>query len=196
MWRVGTHSENMHYVTPKQTHNTTSIMYMRLKIFLWLRFLGFVWSRMKSLIVACLSCVELNWLVSCDSFTAVHVLCPYKELISRKWWFIHAERRWTSFYSITGCDPHIMGIGPVPAIRHLLAKTGYQLSDIDIFEVWQASVCFKGVQGKVATIGHLFRAPFWGILTTILNNFITFMNIIILYAIIDFIRLNFNNKVQ
>jgi len=34
-----------------------------------------------------------------------------------------------------GCDPHIMGIGPVPAIRNLLAKTGYKLDDIDLVEV-------------------------------------------------------------
>lgn len=34
-----------------------------------------------------------------------------------------------------GCDPSIMGIGPVPAIRALLEKTGYQLSDIDLVEV-------------------------------------------------------------
>lgn len=28
-----------------------------------------------------------------------------------------------------------MGIGPVPAIRNLLSKTGHQLSDIDLIEV-------------------------------------------------------------
>jgi len=38
-------------------------------------------------------------------------------------------------YHISGCDPSIMGIGPVPAIRALLSKTGYNLSDIDLIEV-------------------------------------------------------------
>jgi acetyl-CoA acyltransferase len=37
-----------------------------------------------------------------------------------------------------GVDPAIMGIGPVPAVRKLLAKTGLRLSDIDLFEVNEA----------------------------------------------------------
>lgn len=41
-------------------------------------------------------------------------------------------------YSIAGVDPTIMGIGPVYAIRNLLAKTGKSQQDIDLFE---ASVC-------------------------------------------------------
>ena len=39
---------------------------------------------------------------------------------------------------MTGCDPHIMGIGPVPAIRRLLAATKIKLSDIDLVEVNEA----------------------------------------------------------
>ena len=38
----------------------------------------------------------------------------------------------------TGVDPSIMGIGPVPAIRKLFAKTGLTVKDIDIFEVNEA----------------------------------------------------------
>lgn len=38
-------------------------------------------------------------------------------------------------YSVAGVDPTIMGIGPVYAIRNLLAKTGKTLEDIDLFEV-------------------------------------------------------------
>jgi len=38
-------------------------------------------------------------------------------------------------FLILGCDPHIMGIGPVPAIRLLLERTGYTLDDIDMVEV-------------------------------------------------------------
>ena len=38
-------------------------------------------------------------------------------------------------YSVAGVDPTIMGIGPVYAIRNLLAKTGKSLEDIDLVEV-------------------------------------------------------------
>ena len=38
-------------------------------------------------------------------------------------------------FSYSGCDPTIMGIGPVPAIRNLLKKTGKELKDIDLVEV-------------------------------------------------------------
>ena len=41
-------------------------------------------------------------------------------------------------YHATGCEPRIMGIGPVPAIRNLLAKTKLKLSDIDLVEVNEA----------------------------------------------------------
>ncbi|MCL2154424.1 MAG: acetyl-CoA C-acetyltransferase [Leptospirales bacterium] len=40
--------------------------------------------------------------------------------------------------AIAGCAPHIMGIGPVPAIRKLLAKTGLTVKDIDLFEINEA----------------------------------------------------------
>lgn len=37
-----------------------------------------------------------------------------------------------------GVDPSIMGIGPEPAIRKLLAKTNLKISDIDLFEINEA----------------------------------------------------------
>lgn len=37
-----------------------------------------------------------------------------------------------------GLDPNYMGLGPVPAIRKLLKKTGMQLSDIDMIELNEA----------------------------------------------------------
>ena len=43
-------------------------------------------------------------------------------------------------YSVAGVDPTIMGIGPVYAIRNLLAKTGKTLEDIDLFEVWKLCI--------------------------------------------------------
>jgi acetyl-CoA C-acetyltransferase len=41
-------------------------------------------------------------------------------------------------YSYAGVDPKYMGIGPVPAVRTVLDKTGLKLSDIDVFEVNEA----------------------------------------------------------
>ena len=37
-------------------------------------------------------------------------------------------------YAHAGVDPAIMGIGPVPAVRALLARAGMQLSDFDVIE--------------------------------------------------------------
>jgi acetyl-CoA acyltransferase len=37
-----------------------------------------------------------------------------------------------------GVDPEIMGIGPVPAVRKLMDKTGLKVSDIDLFELNEA----------------------------------------------------------
>lgn len=41
-------------------------------------------------------------------------------------------------YGIAGCDPSIMGIGPVPAIEALLKATNKKLSDIDLVDVNEA----------------------------------------------------------
>lgn len=41
-------------------------------------------------------------------------------------------------YSYSAVDPKYMGIGPVPAVRTLLDKTGVTLNDIDVFEVNEA----------------------------------------------------------
>jgi acetyl-CoA acyltransferase len=37
-----------------------------------------------------------------------------------------------------GVDPNIMGIGPVPAVQKLLAKTGMKIDQIDLFEINEA----------------------------------------------------------
>nr|HEX4313829.1 thiolase family protein [Kofleriaceae bacterium] len=37
-----------------------------------------------------------------------------------------------------GVDPEVMGIGPVPAVRKLLAKAGLRIDDIDVFELNEA----------------------------------------------------------
>jgi len=44
-------------------------------------------------------------------------------------------------FATSGVDPAIMGIGPIPAVRKLLAKTGLSIKDIDLFEVNEAFAC-------------------------------------------------------
>jgi len=41
-------------------------------------------------------------------------------------------------YAVVGCDPTIMGIGPAPAIKKLVERTGIPLSSIDVIEVNEA----------------------------------------------------------
>lgn len=41
-------------------------------------------------------------------------------------------------YTYAGVDPKYMGMGPVPAVKSLLEKTGLRLDDIDVFEVNEA----------------------------------------------------------
>jgi acetyl-CoA C-acetyltransferase len=67
-----------------------------------------------------------------------------------------------------GVDPAIMGIGPVPAVRQLLAGTGLQLGDIDLIELNEAfaaqvlAVCddldidraVLNVNGGAIALGH------------------------------------------
>lgn len=38
-------------------------------------------------------------------------------------------------WHVVGCDPSIMGIGPVPAVRGALEKAKMKLSDMDLVEV-------------------------------------------------------------
>ena len=50
-----------------------------------------------------------------------------------------------------GVDPAIMGYGPVPAIKNLLAKTGWKLEDIELAELNEAFAAqslavFKGLE--------------------------------------------------
>ncbi|MDO9306916.1 MAG: thiolase family protein, partial [Mesorhizobium sp.] len=80
-----------------------------------------------------------------------------------------------------GVPPHIMGIGPVPAIRALLDETGLSLDDIDRIEINEAfgaqiMACFRelgldedktNVNGGAIAIGHPLGATGVRITTTV-----------------------------
>lgn len=71
-------------------------------------------------------------------------------------------------YALVGVDPSIMGMGPVPATKKLLEKTGLTIDDIDLWEVneafaAQAIACIKelgidinkvNVNGSGISLGH------------------------------------------
>jgi acetyl-CoA acyltransferase len=71
-------------------------------------------------------------------------------------------------FQVAGVPPEIMGIGPVPAVRKLLARTGRKLDEIDLFEMneafaSQAIYCQKNleipdaklnVNGGAIALGH------------------------------------------
>ena len=43
-----------------------------------------------------------------------------------------------SDFALSGCDPQLMGLGPVEAVNKLLNKTGLTVEDIDLFELNEA----------------------------------------------------------
>jgi acetyl-CoA acyltransferase len=71
-------------------------------------------------------------------------------------------------FAVAGVPPAIMGIGPVPAVRKLLAKTGLKIDEIDLYEVneafaSQALYCLRelglpldrvNVNGGAIALGH------------------------------------------
>jgi len=86
-------------------------------------------------------------------------------------------------YASAGVDPAIMGIGPVPAIKKLLDKTGLSLSDIDLIELNEAFAsqvlaCHKeldfdlervNVNGGAISLGHPIGATGTRIVVTLLH---------------------------
>lgn len=63
------------------------------------------------------------------------VLVLSKELADR----MNMKSKWRIVGSAAvGVDPQIMGIGPIPAIKKLLKQTGYELKDIELFEINEA----------------------------------------------------------
>jgi acetyl-CoA C-acetyltransferase len=44
-------------------------------------------------------------------------------------------------FAVAGCEPDEMGIGPIFAVPRLLQRTGYKVSDIDLWELNEAFAC-------------------------------------------------------
>ena len=87
-------------------------------------------------------------------------------------------------FAQAGVDPATMGLGPVPAILKLLAKTGVKLSDIDVFELNEAFAAQSlgvlhdlpeldqskvNLRGGAIALGHPIGASGARILTTLLH---------------------------
>lgn len=52
---------------------------------------------------------------------------------------LSTKRKWRIVGSAAvGVDPRIMGIGPIPAIKKLLKQTGYELKNMELFEINEA----------------------------------------------------------
>jgi acetyl-CoA acyltransferase len=45
---------------------------------------------------------------------------------------------WLRHFAVAGVDPELMGTGPVPAVRKVLAQAGLKLEQIDLFELNEA----------------------------------------------------------
>jgi 3-oxoadipyl-CoA thiolase len=83
--------------------------------------------------------------------------------------------------SVAGVDPAVMGVGPIPAIRKLLERTGLSVGDIDRVELneafaSQAVACMRelglnpartNVHGGAIALGHPLGAS-WGRMATTL----------------------------
>ncbi|MCD2197658.1 acetyl-CoA C-acetyltransferase [Actinomycetospora endophytica] len=87
-------------------------------------------------------------------------------------------------WAAAGCDPATMGIGPVPAVEKLFAKTGAGFDDVDLVEINEAfavqvlSVLAAwgwhdpdrlNVNGSGISLGHPIGATGMRILTTMLH---------------------------
>ncbi|MBU6166945.1 MAG: acetyl-CoA C-acetyltransferase [Alphaproteobacteria bacterium] len=91
---------------------------------------------------------------------------------------------WLTGWAAAGCDPSRMGIGPVPAVERLFARTGLGWGDIDLVELNEAFApqvlaVLKGwgwhdpdklnVNGSGISLGHPIGATGGRILATMLH---------------------------
>ncbi|MFM8315877.1 MAG: thiolase family protein [Deltaproteobacteria bacterium] len=96
---------------------------------------------------------------------AAALIMTTRSLATSRNWPILGE--WLGSH-VVGCDPKLMGLGPVPAVQGLLKKQGVSISDIDRFEINEAFApqvlaCQKlleipetklNVEGGAISIGH------------------------------------------
>jgi acetyl-CoA C-acetyltransferase len=94
---------------------------------------------------------------------------------------------WFEGWAAAGCDPATMGIGPVPAVQRLFARTGVGFDDLDLIEVNEAFAVQVlavlagwgvkldevddrlNVNGSGISLGHPIGATGVRILTTMLH---------------------------
>ncbi|MFT4067829.1 acetyl-CoA C-acetyltransferase [Paraburkholderia sp.] len=94
---------------------------------------------------------------------------------------------WLVGWAAAGCDPARMGIGPVPAVRKVLARTGLKFDQMDLIELneafaCQALACVAGwgsslealddrlnVNGSGISLGHPVGATGVRIMSTLLH---------------------------
>ncbi len=86
-------------------------------------------------------------------------------------------------WGVAGCDPEIMGIGPVPATRIALKKAGLELKDLDLVEINEAFAAqilavakelgldmeTLNVNGGAIALGHPLAASGTRLLITLLH---------------------------
>jgi acetyl-CoA acetyltransferase family protein len=107
-------------------------------------------------------------LIVSSEFAGAHAIRPQARLVD---------------YEIAGVDPRVMGIGPVPTIRKLLARRKLGLSDIDLVELNEAFAaqviaCDRelgfdpdrlNVNGGAIALGHPIGCTGSRIMTTLLH---------------------------
>jgi acetyl-CoA acyltransferase len=90
--------------------------------------------------------------------------------------------------AVAGCDPELMGMGPVPAVQKVLKRAGKKIGDIDIVELNEAfasqslavikelGIDRKKVnpKGGAIALGHPLGCSGARIMTTLINDLITY----------------------
>ncbi|XP_036104413.1 acetyl-CoA acetyltransferase, cytosolic [Molossus molossus] len=86
-------------------------------------------------------------------------------------------------WSQVGLEPSIMGTGPIPAIKKAVAKAGWSLEDVDVFEINEAFAVLSlaivkelglnpekvNIEGGAIALGHPLGASGCRILVTLLH---------------------------
>ncbi|XP_028628593.1 acetyl-CoA acetyltransferase, cytosolic-like [Grammomys surdaster] len=86
-------------------------------------------------------------------------------------------------WSQAGVDPSVMGVGPIPAIKQAVAKAGWSLHSVDVFEINEAYAALSvaiakelglnpekvNIDGGAIALGHPLGASGCRILVTLLH---------------------------